>query len=170
MHQIRTFALLFVVALLGPAGAAPAPPALPAVLVTEVPHGFNYVGTYKLVKRVKVRSGKPFLIVIPALSYRVYSDGITLRFYGGSDEDGHTSFDIYRSDGITRLRSGNLLENEPGVQARSTVGQVLRQVTLTGRTMTLTKFPALSDAVEITYAARVADGAHLEASHPPKNP
>ena len=128
-----------------------------AVPVPEVPPDFNYVGTYKLVKRVKMRSGEPFEVAIPAVIYQVYSDGITLRFYGEGGGSSHTSFDIYRSDGVVRERKGNVLGNVLGVQARSSAGNVLRQVTLTGRIMTLTKFPAMSDAVEITYATRVAE-------------
>lgn len=123
----------------------------------EIPASFSYVGSYQLVKRVKIRSGKPTAIAIPALKYRVYTDGIALRFYGAEDDSGFTSFEVYRTDGITRLREDSLLENVPGVQARSLVGQVLRQVTLTAETLTLTKFPALCDAVEITYARRIQD-------------
>jgi len=134
----------------------------------ELPAEFNYVGTYQLVKRVKVRSGRPFQIAIPRLSYQVYTDGITLRFYG--EGSGHTSFQVYRSDGVARMRDDSLLENVPGVQARSTVGEVLRQVTLTDETMTLTKFPALSDAVEITYAVRVEEPNRLEAANTSVNP
>ena len=106
---------------------------------SAIPPEFDYVGSYQLVKRVKVRSGKPFGIAIPALQYRVYTDGISLRFYGEDERNGFTSFEVYRSDGITRLRDESLLENVPGVQARSTVGQVLRQVTLTADSLTLTK-------------------------------
>lgn len=141
-----------------------------AVPVPEAPPDFSYVGTYKLVKRVKMRSGKPFEVAIPAMIYQVYSDGISLRFYGESGGTSHTSFDIYRSDGVVRERRGNVLENVPGVQARSSAGDVLRQVTLTGRTMTLTKFPAMSDAVEITYATRVVETRGLEASNSTLNP
>ena len=129
----------------------------PAAEASEIPPEFDYVGSYRLVKRVKVRSGKPFRIAIPALKYRVYTDGIALRFYGEDESNGFTSFEVYRSDGIARLRGGSLLENVPGVQARSTVGQVLRQVTLTADALTLTKFPALCDAVEITYAKRIPE-------------
>ena len=122
-----------------------------------IPPEFRFVGSYRLVKRVKVRLGKPFKIAIPALEYRVYTDGISLRFYGADENSGFTSFEVYRSDGITRMRDESLLESVPGVQARSTVGQVLRQVTLTADSLTLTKFPALCDAVEITYATRIPD-------------
>lgn len=141
-----------------------------AIPVPDVPPEFSFVGTYQLVKRVKMRGGKPFNIAIPRVSYFVYSDGITLRFYGEAGGTSHTSFEIYRSDGVARQRENNVLANVPGVQAKSTVGRVLRQVTLTERTMTLTKFPALSDAVEITYAMRVVETDRLEASHPPLAP
>ena len=130
---------------------------LPSSGASEIPPEFRFVGSYRLVKRVKVRSGKPLAIAIPALEYRVYTDGISLRFYGADESSGFTSFEVYRSDGITRMRDESLLENVPGVQARSTVGQVLRQVTLTADSLTLTKFPALCDAVEITYATRIPD-------------
>ena len=128
---------------------------LPSARGEGIPPEFNYVGSYRLVKRVKIRSGKPLRIAIPALEYRVYTDGISLRFYGADESSGFTSFEVYRTDGIFRMRDESLLESVPGVQARSTVGQVLWQVTLTSKTLTLTKFPALSDAVEITYANRI---------------
>lgn len=141
-----------------------------AVPVPEVPAEFSYVGTYRLVKRVKMRAGKSFEVAIPSVAYLVYSDGITLRFYGEAGGTHHTAFDIYRNDGVMRQRKDNVLESVPGVQARSSAGDVLRQVTLTSRTMTLTKFPAMSDAVEITYAARVVETNRLEASNSKLNP
>lgn len=159
MRTHGIYAILLLIGLCSPSVAQKAVP------VPEAPPEFNYVGTYKLAKRVKVRSGRAIPITIPALSYLVYSDGITLRFYGEAGGTAHTSFEIYRSDGVARQRKHNVLENVPGVQARSFVGQVLRQVTLTGQTMTLTKFPAVSDAVEITYAMRVAETDRLEASN-----
>ena len=159
MRKYGIYVILLVIGLLCPLAAQKAVP------VPEVPSEFNYVGTYKLVKRVKIRAGRSIGIAIPAVSYLVYSDGITLRFYGEKGGTAHTSFDIYRSDGVARQRDRNVLENVPGVQARSSVGQVLRQVTLTGATMTLTKFPAVSDDVEITYAKRVAEAGGLEASN-----
>ena len=129
----------------------------PVAGASEIPPEFNYVGSYRLVKRVKVRAGKPLAIAIPALEYRVYTDGISLRFYGADPDGGFTSFEVYRTDGIMRMRDESLLEAVPGVQARSMVGQVLRQVTLTADNLTLTKFPALCDAVEITYADRIPE-------------
>lgn len=159
---MRIHLLLGYLLLVGLGGLSAAEKAVP---VPEVPPDFGYVGTYRLVKRVKMRSGKPLEIAIPPVAYLVYSDGITLRFYGEAGGTSHTAFEIYRSDGVTRQRKDNVLESVPGVQARSTAGQVLRQVTLTGRTMTLTKFPAMSDAVEITYATRVIETKRMEASN-----
>lgn len=120
----------------------------------NVPEEFRHVGTYKLTKRVKIRDGKSFPVAIGAIYYDVYTDGISARCYGGKG-DAFTEFEIYRRDGIVVRREDGLTENIPGIQAKAVVGNVLRQLSLTGERMTLSRFPGVSDIVEITYSERV---------------
>lgn len=129
----------------------------PAAFADEeepLPAGFRFVGNYQFEKRIKIRDGAALSIVTKPFVCRIYTDGITVRVYGEGNVNGHTAFAIYRNDGVT-VRSGSQgMETIPGVQAQSVVGSVMRQLTLTREQLVLTKFPALSDVVEITYANR----------------
>ena len=120
----------------------------------NIPAEFRSVGTYKLIKRVKVRDGKLFPVAISEVLYEIYTDGITVRCYG-EESDAFTAFEVYRRDGIVVTRGGGLVETVPGIQPKTIVGDVLRQLCLTEQRMTLSRFPALSDIVEITYSERV---------------
>ena len=133
---------------LGLAGGAMAGPS------AAVPPEFDYIGTYRLVNRVKLRDAEVFPVAIRPMDYRVYSDGITLRLYVG---EGHTAFRIYRNDGIVKRHSDTEVETVPGLQAQTLVGHVLRQVCLTEETLTLTKIPAFSDVLEVTYGRRLLE-------------
>ena len=112
--------------------------------------GFRFVGNYRFDKRMKIRDGASF----KAFFCRVYTDGIAVRVYGESSTEAYTSFTIHRNDGILTGAGTNKMETVPGLQAYSLVGNILRQLTLTEERLVLTKFPALSDVVEITYANR----------------
>jgi hypothetical protein len=129
------------------------PEASAAEASRDLPQEFRKIGTYKLSKRVKVRDGEVFPVAINEVIYEVYTDGISVRCYAG-EGDAFTSFEIYRRDGITVSRSRGLVETVPGIQAKTFVGDVFRQLSLTEEKLTLSKFPALSDIVEITYAER----------------
>ena len=122
-----------------------------------VPAEFDYIGTYRLVKRVKVRSDKLLPVMIRPLDFRVYTDGITIRLYGSGESAGYTSFTIYRNDGIVHRHSDAEVETVPGLQAHSLVGHVNRQLCLTEETLKLHKVPAFSDVVEITYGRRLME-------------
>lgn len=148
---LSTVLLLSLVLLAG--GVAPA-----NAEETDIPLDFRFVGTYSLEKRVKMRNGRPFPVAIGETVYRVYTDRVSVRLYGGEKSEGYTEFSIYRNDGVVVRKSPTLMETVAGVQARSVVGNVMRQLTLTQSKLTLTKFPALSDLVQITYAVRVPEG------------
>ncbi len=120
-----------------------------------LPAGFRFVGNYQFEKRVKLRDGKPIPIATKAFVCRVFTDGITVRVYGGEGAEGYTSFTIYQNDGIMLKTGTNVIESVPGVQAQTLVGNVMRQLTLTQQGFVLTTFPALSDVVELTYANRL---------------
>ncbi len=116
--------------------------------------GFRFVGNYRFDKRMKIRDGASFNVRSKAFFCRVYTDGIAVRVYGESSTEAYTSFTIHRNDGILTGAGTNKMETVPGLQAYSLVGNILRQLTLTEERLVLTKFPALSDVVEITYANR----------------
>ena len=120
----------------------------------SLPPGFRFVGNYRFDKRMKIRDGASFNVRSKAFFCRVYTDGIAVRVYGESSTEAYTSFTIHRNDGILTGAGTNKMETVPGLQAYSLVGNILRQLTLTEERLVLTKFPALSDVVEITYANR----------------
>ena len=119
-----------------------------------LPVGFQFVGNYQLEKRIKIRDGRPFKVHTKPFVCRVYTDGITVRLYGESGPEGFTSFTIHRNDGILVGAGTGRTETVPGLQAHSLVGNLSRQLVLTEEQLIVTKFPALSEIVEITYANR----------------
>ena len=119
-----------------------------------LPIGYRFVGNYLFEKRVKIRDGLPFSVASKSFVCKVYTDGISVRVYGHGGAESYTSFTIHRNDGVTVDTGSGELETIPGLQAHSLVGNILRQLTLTEQRLVLTKFPALSDVVEVTYANR----------------
>ncbi|MEO1833985.1 MAG: hypothetical protein ABGZ49_00690, partial [Akkermansiaceae bacterium] len=115
---------------------------------------YRFVGNYLFEKRVKIRDGLPFSVASKSFVCKVYTDGISVRVYGHGGAESYTSFTIHRNDGVTVGTGSGELETIPGLQAHSLVGNILRQLTLTEQRLVLTKFPALSDVVEVTYANR----------------
>lgn len=120
-----------------------------------LPGGFRFVGNYQVVKRVKVRDGEVVPVAMRPLLLRVYTDGIEVRVYGNLEREDSTVFKVYRDDGVMVEGDEDTVETIPGVQARTLVGGVLRQMTLTNEGLVLAKFPAFSDIVELSYANRI---------------
>ena len=76
------------------------------------------------------------------IAFRVYTDGVRIKVAAEGDDESHTTFEIYRSDGIGRQRAdGGALEVIPGLQATSHTGGVLRHLRLSRESMTITTFP-----------------------------
>ena len=119
-----------------------------------LPEGFRFAGNYRFDKRVKIRDGVSLNIPSKPFYCRVYTDGISVRVYGDRSQKSYTSFAIHRNDGILTGAGLEKMETLPGLQAYSLVGNVLRQLTLTEDRLIVTKFPAFSDVVEVTYANR----------------
>ena len=119
----------------------------------KLPEGYRYIGTYKMTSKVKVERGESMPVVITPLVYRVYTDGIEVRIYcRTAGEDSFTSYQIYRSDGIGVARASGEIDLVAGVQAMSTKGEMLRQVSLTRLSMTMVKMPPRSHRIVITRA------------------
>lgn len=114
---------------------------------------FKHVGDFLLKSHFKVTGDKLTPIPIKPIHFRVYSDGTRIKIVADGNEESHTSFTIYRSDGIGRQRSGRgALEVIPGLQATSQTGGVLRHLRLTRESMTITTFPGVSDQTVVDHA------------------
>lgn len=114
---------------------------------------FRHVGDYLLRAHFKLTGAEMTPIPMKPIAFRVSTDGVTIRISPEGDEKAHTSYDIYRSDGIGRQRTGSgALEVIPGVQASSTVDGTLRHLRLSRESLTITTFPGVSDQTVVSYA------------------
>ena len=114
---------------------------------------FKHVGDFLLKSHFKVTGDKLTPIPIKPIHFRVYSDGTRVKVSAEGNDDSHTMFTIYRSDGIGRQRTGRgALEVIPGLQATCQTGGVLRHLRLTRESMTITTFPGVSDQTIVNHA------------------
>ncbi len=114
---------------------------------------FKHVGDFLLKSHFKLTGEKQTPIPMKPLVFRVFTDGVKIRVSAEGDEDSATTFEIYRSDGIGRQKSGGgALEVIPGLQATSHTGGVVRHLRLTRESMTLTTFPGVSDQTIVSHA------------------
>lgn len=114
---------------------------------------FRHVGDYLLQSHFKLTGGEKTAIPMKPIAFHVSTDGVTVRVSPEGEEDAHTSFEIYRSDGIGRQRVGSgALEVIPGVQASSTSDGTLRHLRLSRESLTITTFPGVSDQTIVSYA------------------
>lgn len=122
---------------------------------------YKHVGDFLLKAHFKLTGEKLTPIPMKPIAFRVYSDGTRIKVTAEGDDESHTTFAIYRSDGIGRQRSGRgALEVIPGLQATSQTGGVLRHLRLSRESMTITTFPGVSDQTIVSHAVAAA----------PKNP
>ena len=114
---------------------------------------FRHIGDFIIQSRIKVTKGRTVPISIKPLRLSAYTDGISVRISTKGNVDKASEYRIYRSDGIGIQRTtGGPLEVIPGVQAVSEKGNVLRQLRLTGESLTITAFPGVSDQTIVTSA------------------
>jgi len=114
---------------------------------------FKHVGDFLLQSHFKLTGDQMTPIPMKPIAFRVFTDGVKIRVSAEGEEDAHTTFEIYRSDGIGRQRKGaGALEVIPGLQAMSNTGGMLRQLRLTRESMTITTFPGVSDQTIVSYA------------------
>jgi hypothetical protein len=118
---------------------------------------FRHIGDYVLKTHFKVTASGATPIPMKTLAFKVYTDGVTLRINLMEDEkEAYTSFDIYRSDGISRQQSeSGAIEVIPGIQASSNSGGLLRHLRLTQESFTLTTFPGMSDQTIVSHAVAI---------------
>lgn len=114
---------------------------------------FRHVGDFLLQAHFKLTGAERTDIPMKAMVFHVYTDGVTVRISPEGDDEAHTSFEIYRSDGIGRQRPGSgALEVIPGVQASTSAGGTLRHLRLSKESLTITTFPGVSDQTVVSYA------------------
>ncbi len=114
---------------------------------------FRHVGDFLLRAHYKLTGSEMIPIPMKALALHVFTDGVTIRVSPEGDDASHTSFEIYRSDGIARQRSDSgALEVVPGVQAMTSTGGTLRHLRLSKESLTITAFPGVSDQTIVSYA------------------
>ena len=128
---------------------------LPMIAICSVAHAseFKHVGDFLLQSHFKLTGPHVTPIPMKPIAFRVYTDGVRIRVSAEGEEDSHTTFEIYRSDGIGRQREGaGALEVIPGIQAMSNVGGILRHLRLSRESMTITTFPGVSDQTIISHS------------------
>lgn len=114
---------------------------------------FKHVGDFLLQSHFKLTGDKMTPIPMKPIAFRIFTDGVRIKVAAQGDDDSHTTFEIYRSDGIGRQRAGRgALEVIPGLQATSNTGGVIRHLRLSRETMTITTFPGVSDQTIVSHA------------------
>lgn len=118
---------------------------------------FRHIGDYVLKSYFKVTGTELTDIPMKPVTFKVYTDGITVRINLSEDEkEVHTSYEIYRSDGISRQRGAEAaIEVVPGIQAYTNAGGTLRHLRLTQEFFTITTFPGVSDQTIVSHAVAV---------------
>jgi hypothetical protein len=128
---------------------------------------FRPFATFVLHSHVKVTGERITPIPIKPIVFHVSTDGVRVRISPEGDAEAGSTFEIYRSDGVGRQRSGETaLEVIPGIQAMSKSGGVLRHLRLTREALTITTFPGIADHTIITHALAVAPGTPVAARQP----
>jgi hypothetical protein len=127
--------------------------ALTLILASSAAAEFKPVGNFLLHSHFKLTGDKITPIPMKPIAFRVSTDGVRIKVTAEGDDESHTTFDIYRSDGIGRQQPGRgALEVIPGLQATSNTGGILRHLRLSAESMTITTFPGVSDQTIVSYA------------------
>jgi hypothetical protein len=114
---------------------------------------FKHVGDFLLQAHFKLTGQQVTPIPMKPIAFSVFTDGVRIRVTAEGNDDSHSTFEIYRSDGIGRQRPGaGALEVIPGIQAMSNVSGTLRHLRLCRESMTITTFPGVSDQTIVSHA------------------
>jgi hypothetical protein len=133
---------------------------------------FRHLGDFLLTSHVKITEGKVSQIPMKPMAFHVYTDGLTIRVSTEDDSASHTTFEIYRSDGVGRRRAGGGgIEVIPGLQATSRVDGVLRHLRLSSESLTITTFPGISNQTIVSHAVAAVRREETQAAVPsPEKP
>lgn len=114
---------------------------------------FRHVGDFLLQAHFKLTGAQVTPIPMKPIAFRVFTDGVQIRVSAEDNDEAHTTFQIYRSDGIGRQRqAAGALEVIPGLQAMSNVSGTLRHLRLSREAMTITTFPGVSDQTIVSHS------------------
>lgn len=120
---------------------------------SAVAEEFRHFGDFLLQSHFKITGDKITPIPMKPVAFRVFTDGVRVRVSAEGDAESHTTYEIYRSDGIGRQRPGRgALEVIPGLQAITRTGGVLRHLRLSREAMTVTTFPGVSDQTVVSHS------------------
>ena len=132
---------------------------------------FKHIGDYLLKSHFKLTGGQMIPIPMKPIAFRVFTDGTRIRVSAEGDDEAHTTFEIYRSDGIGRQRQGSgALEVIPGLQAMSNVGGMLRHLRLSRESLTITTFPGVSDQTVVSYSIAAEPKTAAQPASPSTSP
>ena len=154
--MLRALFLLICIQLLSIIPSLSAPAVALVVEDDTAPYGYDFIGVYHVESVIRVREGESFSSPIVDTSYRVFSNGSEIRLYQVNAGNAYHTYNVYRSDGISEQSTGGAIMLKPGLQARQVSSDLVKQLSLTQRSLTITQFPAISDTVVVTYAKRVA--------------
>ncbi|SHK33120.1 hypothetical protein SAMN02745181_3629 [Rubritalea squalenifaciens DSM 18772] len=121
----------------------------------DLPSDYDLVGIYLVSSKTRVHDGKSIQQLAPKVTYKVFSNGQTIRVYNSDVPDAFHKYEIYRSDGISNLNQDGTTRVLPGLQAKNVQGAIFKQLSVSPVSLTITLIPPLSDAVTILYAKRI---------------
>lgn len=128
-----------------------------AIVGSAAASEYNHVGDFLLKSHFKITGDKVTPIPMKAIAFRVYTDGVRVKVVTEDDDESHTTFLVYRSDGIGRQRPDRgAIEVIPGLQASSRTDGVLRHLRLSRESMTITTFPGVSNQTVVSHAVAAA--------------
>lgn len=114
---------------------------------------FKHVGDYLLKAHYKLTGDVMTPIPMKPIAFSVSTNGISVRVSAEGDDESYSTFEIYRSDGISRQRtSGGAIEIIPGIQAISRTDGIVRHLRLCAESMTITTFPGISNQTIVSYS------------------
>jgi hypothetical protein len=134
---------------------------------------FRHVGDFLLKAHFKITGGEMTPIPMKPIAFKVYTNGVSVRVATEDDQESFATFEIYRSDGISRQRTeGGAIEIIPGIQATSRTDGVLRHLRLSAESLTITTFPGVSNQTIVSYsvAAEPVDKTPKTGDTPSKQP
>jgi hypothetical protein len=126
-----------------------------AIQLSPLAHAgeFKHVGDFLLQAHFKLTGQQLTPIPMKPIAFSVFTDGVQIRVSAEGAEDAHSTFEIYRSDGIGRQRQGaGALEVIPGLQAMSKSGGILKHLRLSKEALTITTFPGVSDQTIVSHS------------------
>lgn len=120
----------------------------------NLPETFKLIGEYALESKIVIERGIANKMINTAGSYRIFSDGQHLRVYNTSVTEEFHSYEIYSSDGLAVSDNKGNIHVAPGMQARCNAGSLIKQLSITRDSLTLTDFPPVSSKVIVYHATR----------------